>query len=285
MTTDNWDSDIAGIVFTDLDGTLLNSKAKCSETDYQCLLDLTSKQVIRVAATGRSLYSAHKVLAQDFPIDYLVFSSGAGIMDWQHKKILLHQELKSEQVISITKILKDNKVDFMLHYPIPENHHFVYHSTGKENPDFFRRIEIYKAFAEPMYLSVETFGAACQFIAIIPRDVDLYQKIAQHFPDVKVIRATSPLDHTSIWIEIFPKDVSKGKAAQWLCEHLNLDASNSLGIGNDYNDIDLLNFTAKSYIVGNAPEDLKKIYPVCGHHNESAFTEVVKRWLIERKQE
>lgn len=271
----------ANIIFTDLDGTLLNSKGECSPVDYNSLLALKEKQIIRVAATGRSLFSAHKVLAPDFPIDYLIFSSGAGIMDWQHKKILHRQQLNSTQVISITKTLKNSDVDFMLHYPIPENHHFVYHSTGKENPDFYKRIEIYKPFAEPMFLSEETFGAACQFIAIIPKDVDLYTKIAELFPDIKVIRATSPLDHESIWIEIFPVEVSKGKAARWLCSYLNIDTSNSIGIGNDYNDIDLLDFTSQSFVVANAPDDLKAIYPVCGHHNESAFSEVVKNWSIE----
>ncbi|SEH05430.1 HAD-IIB family hydrolase [Candidatus Venteria ishoeyi] len=263
------------IVFTDLDGTLLNSQSECSSKDYETLVSLKSKNIIRVAATGRSLYSAHKVLSPEFPIDYLIFSSGAGIMDWQHKKILLSRKLISEQVISISNTLKENNVDFMLHYPIPENHHFVYYSTGKENADFERRIEIYKAFAEPMFLSVETFGAACQFIAIIPNDVDLYNRIAQQFPDVKVIRATSPLDHKSIWIEIFPTTVSKGLAAKWLCEYLQIGSLTSLSLGNDYNDIDMLNFTASSFVVENAPEDLKNKYPVCGHHNKSGFSEVI----------
>ena len=265
------------IFFTDLDGTLLNSEAKCSELNYNALVAMRKKGVVCVAATGRSLFSVHKVLAPDFPLDYLFFSSGAGIMDWQHKKILLSQKLESKQVISISKILKEFQIDFMLHYTIPENHHFVYHSTGKENPDFLRRIEIYKQYAEPMFLSVETFGAACQFVAIIPKDVGLFQRIADLFPDVKVIRATSPLDHESIWIEIFPKEVSKGKAAAWLCEYLNIPKQKSLGVGNDYNDIDLLEFTNKSFVVENAPVDLKERFEVYGHHNQDAIAGLAKK--------
>ena len=265
------------IIFTDLDGTLLDSYGKCSRENYQSLTDLAKQKIVRVVATGRSLYSVHKVLKPDFPIDYLLFSSGAGIMDWQHKKILLRNTLTSDQVIDIAKSLKQSEVDFMLHYPIPENHHFVYHATGKDNPDFYKRIEIYKEFAEPMYLSVETFGAACQFIAIIKKDVGLYKRIAEKFPEVKVIRATSPLDHHSIWIEIFPTSVSKGKAAKWLCNRLNLSPVHSLGIGNDYNDIDLLNFTHLSYVVANAPEDLKQQFNVCKHHNEHAFAHLVEK--------
>ncbi len=266
------------ILFTDLDGTLLNSENKCSDDDYNTLLFLNKEKTIRVVATGRSLFSVHKVLPQDFPIDYLIFSSGAGIMDWQHKRILLSRRLNTKQVVSISRALKDNHIDFMLHYPIPENHHFVYYSSGKDNPDFYHRIEIYKAFAEPMLLSEETFGAACQFIAIIPNDVGLFNKIAGLFSGVKVIRATSPLDHKSIWIEIFPLNVSKGNAANWLCDNLNINSKYSLGIGNDFNDIDLLDFTNFSYIVENAPDELKLRYLNCGNHNNSSLSGVVGRY-------
>ncbi|PIE66451.1 MAG: hypothetical protein CSA26_00815 [Desulfobacterales bacterium] len=33
-----------------------------------------------------------------------------------------------------------------------------------------------------------------------------------------------------------------------------------MGIGNDYNDIELLDFTALSYMVANAPAELKERY-------------------------
>ncbi len=191
----------------------------------------------------------------------------------------MSHKLNSKQVIAISKILKQNNVDFMLHYPIPENHHFVYHSTGKKNSDFYNRIEIYKTFAKPMFLSEQSFGEACQFIAIIKKDVALFNHISKKFTDVKVIRATSPLDHESIWIEIFPTSVSKGKSAQWLCNYLNIDKKNSIGIGNDYNDIDLLDFTDKSYIVENAPKELKLKYINCEHHNNNAFSEAAKFFL------
>lgn len=60
------------IVFTDLDGTLLNSQSECSSKDYETLVSLKSKNIIRVAATGRSLYSAHKVFVAR--ISYRLFN-------------------------------------------------------------------------------------------------------------------------------------------------------------------------------------------------------------------
>jgi len=69
------------IVITDLDGTLLPSKGAFHPTDVATLQALAQTPILRLIATGRSLYSAYKAIPLNFPIDYLIFSSGAGILD------------------------------------------------------------------------------------------------------------------------------------------------------------------------------------------------------------
>ena len=56
-------------VFTDLDGTLLNSSQRLSDINRQTLTSLGRAGICRVVATGRSLYSARRVLDDAFPID------------------------------------------------------------------------------------------------------------------------------------------------------------------------------------------------------------------------
>ena len=73
-------------------------------------------------------------------------------------------------------------------------------------------------------------------------------------------------------MEIFPKTVSKGHGVDWLCKKLKINKSKTISIGNDYNDIDMLEYTAEKYVVSNAPEDLKEKFPVCKSNQESGFT-------------
>lgn len=49
---------------------------------------LLQHNVVRVAVTGRSLYAVRKVIAPKYPLDYVVFSSGAGVMCWRTQKLL-----------------------------------------------------------------------------------------------------------------------------------------------------------------------------------------------------
>ena len=65
----NWE-----MIITDLDGTLLNNNREVSLPDMKSLFWLGENNITRVIATGRSFNSTTKVLKDNFPIDYLIFS-------------------------------------------------------------------------------------------------------------------------------------------------------------------------------------------------------------------
>jgi len=123
----------------------------------------------------------------------------------------------------------------------------------------------------------EDFGAACQLVAIIHDDVSIYERIKNKLSQFNVIRATSPLDGKSIWIEIFPGTVSKGSAAAWLCRRLGCRADAVLGIGNDYNDLDLLNWTGRSFVVANAPAEIKNKFRITASNSDNGFSQAIHK--------
>ena len=118
------------MIITDLDGTLLQDDQKVGEKDYQSLVELGQQGYIRVIATGRSPFSFSRVIADDFPIDYLVFSSGTGVMNWKNKEILISYSLTEEKVRELACMFKEVEVDFKVLAPIPDNHFYVYYQEG-----------------------------------------------------------------------------------------------------------------------------------------------------------
>ena len=263
------------MVVTDLDGTLLGPDRTLSDRDHRTLVELGHAGVLRVIATGRSLYSASQVLADDLPVDVLIFSSGAGILDWPARRLLAARHLPAATVRMIAETLLAAHLDFMIQEPIPDNHRFTFVRTGRPNPDFDRRIELYRDFARPLDVDPKNLGHACQIIVIVPDDVRVFEQLKKDLHEANVVRTTSPLDGRSIWIEIFPADVSKGHAAQWLCDRRGIDPSRTLGIGNDYNDLDLLAWAGHGRVLANAPEALKAQFAVSDSHRHSGFTHAV----------
>lgn len=265
------------MVVTDLDGTLANPDGEIGKSDLNTLKKLGDNSIVRVIATGRSLYSANKVLDENLPIDYLLFSSGAGILNWQNKEIIKNASLCLKEIQSINRYLMNINADFMLHFPIPDNHKFFYHKSGENNPDFMRRIEVYNQFSEPINREALTLKKACQYVIVVTDNSITSEKISEELKAFSVIRTTSPLDKQTLWIEIFPSNVSKGQSAAWLCNNLFINQEDVLSIGNDYNDLDLLEWSGYSFVVENAPFILKNQFDLTKSNHESALMYAVNQ--------
>jgi len=268
------------ICVTDLDGTLLNIDHSISEPNLLALYELKERKVCLVAATGRSLYSLQKVISAEIPFDYIIFTTGAGIMNWHTQQIILSRHISPNLVQkAFTKLLKLNE-DFMFHAPIPENHHFVA-VKRKGCPDYYRRIGIYKEFGfEWDGKSELPWQEGTQFMVITDeQDESLCLRLTKLLAPLKVVRTTSPLDYHTLWLEIFSPEVSKGSAVQYLMDMLGMEKNKLMVVGNDYNDSDMLKLTDKAYVTSNAPQELKNIYNVVSDYNNHGFAEAVQHWF------
>ena len=267
------------ILYTDLDGTLLNSKSQLSTANHDSLLAMGREGVVRVIVTGRSLFSYSRLFSRPLPADYLIFSTGAGIYDLHRQKLLYKTALTSDALNTIIVCLQQEKVDFMVHHQVPDNHRFLYWKSPDTTTDFSRRLELYADYAREYTPDEELPKNSAQVIAIFPDDLDRFRKVEKRLDGYQITRTTSPLDHSSIWMEIQPADVSKGAGAAWLCRYLGLSRSQSLGIGNDYNDLSLLQYTGRSFLVANAPADLHNRFVVVPANDEDGFAQAVRKVL------
>ena len=269
-----------GFVVTDLDGTLLDSRRQLGALDRATLLELGARGIVRVVATGRSLFSAERVLSADFPIDFLVFSSGAGILRWPARQLLEVQHMSAASALSLARRLRERGLDFMLHRAIPDNHQFFTHRSGRPNPDFEQRARLYAAHAQPLELPLRVDLPMCQALVIEPPPgPGCYPELAAELADFSVIRATSPLDGASTWIEVFPAGVSKAAAARWLLRSLGREHTSSLAVGNDYNDLALLDWADFACVVRNAPAELRSRYRTVACNDDGGFSDAVRAAL------
>ncbi|MBN2552628.1 MAG: HAD family phosphatase [Spirochaetales bacterium] len=271
------------MVVTDLDGTLFQRDRRISARNYQTLLDLEQGGILRVIATGRSLFSARKVVPADFPVDYLVFSSGAGIMAWPRQELVFSASMNREQVAMAFECLSRLSMDFMVHHPIPENHHFLFYASGGANPDFEARCSLYREFATPGRRREKPSGEACQLVAIEPYHlaVSRYPDIRDELHHLNVVRTTSPLDGRSRWLEIFSPQVSKATASIRIARELGITEQAVMAVGNDYNDLDLLQWAVRSFVVSDSPQELLARFPTVRSADESDFSQAVAVWRRE----
>ncbi len=268
---------------TDFDGTLLTDGKTIHPKDLETLHRLRGKKIFTAIATGRSLYSFRRALDQmgmdqdQLPVDYLIFSTGAGIMDFSNGRILLSHAIPRQDVEKITACFDTLEFDYMVHKAIPDTPYFLFKSHGSENSDFQNRIRLYPSFGQPLGGEIPLFPMATQVLAIVPNGIDRNQvtDIRSSLEDFSVIHATSPLDHSSAWIEVFHKQVSKSAAVSWLAQLLRIQRNQVVSVGNDYNDQDLLEWSGQGFLVENGPKDMKQAFELVTSNNNCGVSQSV----------
>jgi Cof subfamily protein (haloacid dehalogenase superfamily) len=269
------------ILFTDLDGTLIRSDGTISEKDIETLNLLGEMGIVRVLATGRSLFSFKKSVKTKLPLDYIIFSTGAGICKYPEMddEIIYRKNLTDDDVEKISSVFEQLGLNYMIHETVPNNHIFHYKPILK-SVDFAHRIKVYSKYATPIN-SKFTYKDSAQLLSILDNDPsdEVLIKVRKHLKNFNVIKTTSPFDGKSLWIEVFPIDVSKSHGAMWLTEKLGSEKSQTFAIGNDYNDLDLLEWAGGSAVVDNAPKDMKKRFFTVNSNNNSGVTEAINLWL------
>lgn len=253
---------------TDFDGTLLTDEKTIAEQDLDTLFQLRKKHIVVAIATGRSLYSFQRALKQiglggtPLPVDYLIFSTGAGIMDLSQDCMIQSHAISTGDIRKICTYLDGRQWDYMVHRAIPDTRYFVYKSHGRDNPDFQKRIQLYQAFSTPLNNGQALFAWATQVLAIVPGglSMDRFATVQGDLCDYSVVHATSPLDQCSSWIEVFHPQASKSLAAAWLAKRLDICREHVISVGNDYNDQDLLAWSGKGYLTANGVKALKPYF-------------------------
>jgi HAD superfamily hydrolase (TIGR01484 family) len=279
-----------GLFITDLDGTLLDGQRRISVVHWSALADLRQQGFVVAAATGRSIHSWDLLLerlglaAEDVRklLDYVIVSTGAGILETLNGRLLRTLHLELDQVEAAVSLLDRLKLDYMVHRAIPDTAQFLYCQHSNDNPDFSRRLQLYSTYATPISQNhLQEYGAVTQILVIVPglTGHEMAARLAELLPLCSVIKATSPLDGESMWIEIFHRQVSKSGAAAWLAAHCGIARAEVCAVGNDYNDEDLLAWAGRAYVVANAPEVLRRRFPTVAANEHGGVAEAAARWL------
>lgn len=266
----------------DLDGTLLNDSKEVGKRDIESLKILGEKGIVRIIATGRSLFSFREVIPDDYPLDYLVLAAGAGTYDLKQKKIIRSHFIEAQKVNELIQKLNLLKVDYQIRAKVPYSHKYYYRQFSELNPDFDRLNSIYKDYIG--IIEERDAKEDATRIICIAQSIEIVQLIEEEFKEYSIIRATSPIDNQSVWMEIYPPGVNKGSAIDNLCKDLGFSILDTIAIGNDYNDIHMLDRSGKSFVVANAPMDLKAKYELTVTNNENPLTAVINELCLDKSQ-
>ena len=82
-------------------------------------------------------------------------------------------------------------------------------------------------------------------------------------------------------LDITAPDATKGRALEWRARELGLTRDQVMAVGDNFNDVDMLDAAGVAVIMGNAVPELRRPgWHVTGHQNDAGLAEAIRRFAL-----
>lgn len=260
------------IVFSDIDGTVLNSEHKLLPNTIKSVKSLALKKIPFVLVSAR-MPRAMRLILDEINVQMpMICYGGALVLDEQNQ--ILHDDkinkLDTKAIIDEIELLWPD--DVVINYYSDDNW-FVkdeYNKAVKREENITNVKASQADFKELINKNILPNKILCMVKANISSKIEAV--LQEKFPQLNIVRSSD------ILIEIMNKDVSKANGIDVLLHHLNMTPIQAIAFGDNYNDLDMLNFVGRGVVMQNAPEEIKKqMKYITNSNNEDGIYEYLQK--------
>lgn len=272
------------IIAVDMDGTLLNDNKLVSDYNLNMINRAVEAGVKFVIASGRvpsGLKFYEATVANNQP---MICCNGAIILD--HKNEIIYSNPMSKgSLLKIIDILREEKDTYYHFYDegIIYTEQFGY--AAEKFYKFNRTID--KKFRVEIRIIVDSKefikNTKCDIskIVVIDDDIEYLKSLRKKIDKILEVETTkSDMNN----IEIMTKGTSKGNGLRLLAQHYGISVEECIAIGNDENDISMIEAAGLGVAVYNARDSIKKYanYVTEKDNNNGAIGEVIEKFILNK---
>ncbi|HYF83930.1 MAG TPA: Cof-type HAD-IIB family hydrolase [Clostridia bacterium] len=275
------------MLVSDMDYTLLNKEKTVSEKNREAIRKAIEKGVHIVVATGR-IYTSARVYAKLLGVCTPIIASNGAII----REAVFNNPMDTEKTI-YRNILPMEAVNEMirLSHKYGIFSHFFTDDTiyaeklvnvsmrytewnkflGVEDQVKIKIVEdVEKAVAED---KVQILKAVA-----VDRDSEKIQRLRDSIVETGIVSVTQSMKDN---LEVMNQGVTKGNAVKMLAEMYGIKREEIIAIGDNENDISMIEYAGMGIAMGNAEESLKSVANhITGDYQEDGVAEAIKRFIL-----
>jgi len=269
------------LLCTDMDGTLLNDNKEISKVNREAIEKAMSKGVIVALCTGRIFTFANyyaEILKIKAPV---IASNGAYIRNGSQGEILYKSTLSIENCNKIMKVLNENGInpqfnskDRIFTGQMSESSKMYLRFNESLDLEHQFKIKVIKDW-ESTFVNYE--GEVLKCIAID----DSLEKIKAAREEISLIDSLEVVSSLYNNFEVMAKGVSKGNAVDILANYYNVKREEVICIGDNENDLSMLDYAGLGVAMGNSEEQVKlRADYVTTSNNEDGVARVIEKFIL-----
>lgn len=240
-------------VFSDVDGTLLNSVHRVTPETGEWIRRLPELGIPFVIVSARSPSGIYPIMRRNAFKSALIAYSGALIMD-ENRNVLYNRQISRDYAAEIERFFINRKYDMSwCIYSVDD-----WLSPNRSDPRIAREEQIVEAQSREGTIADLAPGVGVnKFLCICaPGTISAIEEdVRNAFADAAVVRSSD------ILLEIMAKGISKADALRRFCAHLGILPQDTIAFGDNYNDVEMLEAAGRGYVMGNAPKEILRRFP------------------------
>lgn len=235
-------------VFSDIDGTLLNSKHQISEKTKKKVQQLAIQNIPFVLVSARMPKGMHYFLDELQIKAPMVSYSGGLILD-ENQKVIYSKGFSVEMAKRFYKYIK-------YYYQIPVSFYVENHWMVDEIDEGIEEESIITGL-KPEKLDLNGVKKVHKLLVIAEAGIvdRLEMSLKEKFSGLKIYKSKDT------YLEIMDESVSKSSAIQFLCDKMKIDLHQTVSFGDNYNDLDMLLLTGKGFAMANGAQGVLESIP------------------------
>lgn len=267
------------LIAADLDETLISRDRTISKENIEAVKKAVNAGVKFVLATGRGYNSVHDTLKElglyDKPDQYVISYNGGAITENKGEELKYFQGITFAEADALYK--RGLAYDHICIHVYTPDQVWVRNFYPEEVEYLANRQPCTEIFSDDI-----DFLKNKQIVKVIYMNTD-YTYLMRIEKEIRDLTANMSVSYSSNrYMEFNRKGVSKGEGLRRLCDITGIDIKDTIAIGDNYNDLSMIQAAGLGVGVQNTVEEMKKD---CGFITDadcdhSAVAEVINRFVL-----
>lgn len=269
------------LVAIDLDGTLLNSHKHISERNKNALTLSIEKGIKIVICSGR-IFAGARIFAREISVkEPVIACNGAVIKNMATDEVLFSDTLSIEDTCKIIEICRSRGIYFHIYVDdsmYTETLGFSSLFYSKMNQELPEKDRVDIRLVEDTAEVLVDKGLKASKIVVVSENLKQLADVRKMIEQLETVDVmSSNYDN----FEVVNHGVNKGQALKFLSSRLGIAEEEIIAIGDNENDLTMLEFAGLGVAMGNAEAMVKEIADeITSRNDEDGVAKILEKYVL-----
>ena len=275
------------LIGIDIDGTLLDSNGRLPDANCTAIHEAVAAGVHVALVTGRSYPFARPVADPLPPSTALIVSNGAverGMDGSTVARRLLDRNV-ARHVLATTRHQRHSAA---LIFDRDADRQVIYESMDWDHPGrqrYWSRNHSHIAQSVPLESALTEDPIQVMFNGGVEEMRVLFEWLRIQVGRCSVLM-TEYVSRDFALVDVTSLNATKGRALAWRAAQLGLKRDEVMAIGDNFNDLEMLEFVGHPVVMGNAVDGLRgRGWHVTGHQDEAGVAQAIRTFVLTEEGE